>query len=159
MLCPFALTHAWFVRFLTFLSSKNLRVIYHSLFCEVKLIRENNKHNSLSMKPNIFWILSWAAIAILECPFSRDRWGRAEGGLVNSPRGISFYAGRNFTLGLYCYHFALTWQKVHSLPDSDTCSVRSGCCQKEEVYQCGDGVLEHPPQGFNDSCGLKTEMD
>ena len=54
-------------------------MIYHFLFCEVKLIRENNKHNSLSMKPNIFWILAWAAIAILVCSFSRDRWAVPKG--------------------------------------------------------------------------------
>lgn len=53
-LYPFSLTHTLFVRFLTLLSSENLRMIYHSLFCEVELIRENNKHNSLSMKPSIF---------------------------------------------------------------------------------------------------------
>lgn len=99
MLCPFALTHAWFVRFLTFLSSKNLRVIYHSLFCEVKLIRENNKHNSLSMKPNIFWILAWAAIAILECPFSRDRWA--------VPKGPGKQSSR---------YFFLCWKESHPWP-------------------------------------------
>lgn len=86
-------------------------MIYPSLFREVKLIRGNDKHNSLSMKPSIVWVVGWAAIAVLVCSSSGDVLGCARGLLGTSPHSSAFNAGRNFTLGLCCYCFAPTRQK------------------------------------------------
>ena len=60
--------------------------------------------------------------------------------------------------------FVKTYGVVGSALWGDLCrdlsTLRKHVCPlRLEVYQCGDGVLEHPPQGFNDSCGLKTELD
>lgn len=115
----------------------------HYLFCRVKLIRGNNKHNSLTMRPSIYIMSTWLCCVTVVVG-SLPRVCRAEP-KVPGNRSAFLLSSKDSVVII-----SVVW--TDECPSSCRYPLPSVPCLEGKASWRGVFLIfQHPPWGFNDS--------